>query len=118
MRHFSWMMEGLMDGELATTYFTNYAFEKVTLVYNYVVKQKQNGWTDASWVNVYVPDKPDPSFADRLLCSLSYINNYFKADAFVKENTTMLTSEEIAKNPRSTPVPSVKLSGKYLTHSI
>ena len=27
-RHFSWMMEGLMDGKPATEYFMNFAFDK------------------------------------------------------------------------------------------
>ena len=93
-----------MDGKPATEYFMNFAFDNVGACYRYVVKQNR--------ANDIFDEIQNPSFGDQLLEVLIFLSDHFGADVFSKAVDSSMHSKDIAKDPKSSPVPSVKFSGK------
>ena len=103
-------METKFKNMNAAEYFTDYSKDFVLTCYEYfLAKEPKGGFT-----NIYVPESEgDPPFYEKLLCVLSYINNFFEADVFQLLPDTYATNEEIAHSSGSS-LPSMKLSGTHL----
>ena len=90
----------------ALDYFTDYSTENIDLCYDYFLSKtpKQTDWSHI------VIAKDDPSLGEKLLFSLSYLNDHFGSSVFQKLSDTMMRSHEIAEKAKSS-LPSVHLSG-------